>query len=74
MNQRKAYLRANAVIAAVQKRTNISQKRADAVHRGAVFDVYVDEGSDECAGQLTATDYYILKTDGFQLFLEVLLN
>lgn len=46
----------------------------DGIHRGTVFDVDIDEGSDECSSQLTATGNHISEADCLQLLLEVLQN
>ncbi len=43
------YLGADAVVAAVQQRAEVSQVSADGVYRRAVFDVHVNEGRDESA-------------------------
>lgn len=55
-------LGADAVVAAVQDGTDVPQVVADGVHRGVVFDVNVDERSDDCARQLLSVDHYILET------------
>ncbi len=66
------YLRANAVIAAVQQGTDVSQVIADGIHRGIIFDVDINECCDERSRQLLAPDHYILKTCPFHLFLKLL--
>lgn len=66
------YLRANAVITAVQKGTDVPQVIADGIHRGAIFDVDINEGSDQRSRQFLASDHNFLKTNSFHLLLKLL--
>lgn len=40
-------LGANAVIAAVQQRTDVAQVIADSIHGGVIFDIDINESCDE---------------------------
>lgn len=66
------YLRANAVITAVQQGTDVPQVIADGIHGGIIFDVDINECCDERSRQLLAPDYYVFKTCSFHLLLELL--
>lgn len=72
MSAERPYLRADAVITAVQQRADVSEVSADRVYRRAVFDVHVDEGGDESAGQLASRNDHVLKTHGLHLILKLL--
>lgn len=66
------YLGANVVITAVQQGTDVPQVIADGIHRGIIFDVDINERSDERSRQLLAPDHYVLKTCSFHLLLKLL--